>query len=306
MGDKIGLFSVDSVIPNLALMKLSAYYKKWKYNTEKYSPLLHSEYWLIYASKVFKYPHPNDAYVRENMIKGGPGFNIYTKLCEEVDHYYPDYGLYNCDYAMGYLTKGCIRTCEWCIVPEMEGNIHKFAELKEFTENQTKIKLLDNNILAYKNHIEEIEKLRDSKKQIDFNQGLDIRLITKENASILREIRRWKGLRYRFAFDNPHDKKLIKYKLEILYDAGFTNGILQFYVLIGFNTLPREDLMRVNFLKRRGIDAFVMPFNKMDPYQKKFARWVNRHYYKKCSFKEYLSTQTNTPELYDKFLNLEA
>jgi len=285
----IGLFDVDGKIPNLALMKLSAFYKKWGYQTELYSPLFHSNYWLIFASKVFKYAHPNDAYIREEMIKGGPGFDIHIKLPEEIDHIYPDYSLYNCDYSLGYITKGCLRNCEFCIVPSMEGNIHKFANLEEFHRNQEKIRLLDNNILAYEHHIEELTKLQETKKRIDFTQGFDIRLITRENAEIIREIRHWDGLRYKFAFDDPNLKKIIEYKLDILFNAGFTPGILQFYFLIGFNTSPQEDLMRLHFLTEKGIDPFAMPYNKENQYQKAFARWVNRHLYRKCSFKEYLS-----------------
>ena len=298
---RIGLFDIDSVIPNLALMKLSAYYKWGCFEPEFYSPLFHKAYWLIYASKMFNYPHPNDAYLRNDMILGGPGFyfsekfknffHVLKELPEEVDHFYPDYELYNCDYGLGYITKGCIRTCEYCIVPKMEGMIYKFAELEEFCKDQEKVRLLDNNILAYKDHINELKKLRYSDKRIDFNQGLDIRLITPENAKLLHEIKRWKGLRLRFAFDIPSLKKIIKYKLEILNDAGISNGTIQFYVLIGFNTSHQENLMRVLFLKERGIDVFVMPFNKMDPYQKKFARWVNRHYYKYQTWEDYISNK---------------
>jgi len=297
LGDKIGLFSVDSIIPNLALMKISAYYKEWKYKTEKYSPLFHSEYWLVFASKIFKYPHPNDAYIRENMIKGGSGFNLYMKLDEDIDHIYPDYKLYNCEFSIGNITRGCFRSCAWCIIPQSEGNIHKFAELEEFTQHQDRVKLLDSNILAYENHIEELEKLRDSKKRIDFTQGLDIRLITKENANVIREIKNWKGLRYRFAFDDPNLKNIIETKLHILYSIGFTSGILQFYILIGFNTSLQQDLMRVHFLQEKGIDIFAMPYNKLDPHQRKFARWVNRHYYKYCSWKEFNSNKVITVKI---------
>lgn len=282
---------MDSRIPNLALMKLSTYYKKWNYKTEFYSPLFHKEYWLIFASKVFRYPHPNDAYIRDDMIKGGYGFNIKVRLSPEIDHIYPDYELYNCDYSMGYITKGCSRQCEYCIVPEMEGNIHKFADLEEFCKDQEKVRLLDNNILSYKYHKEELKKLIDSGRRIDFNQGLDIRLITYENAKLLNEIPRWKGLRLRFAFDDPNLKNIIEHKLEILNDIGISNGTIQFYVLIGFNTSHKENLMRINFLRNKGIDPFVMPFNKMDPYQKHFARWVNRHYFKYQIWEDYISTR---------------
>ena len=298
---------MDSKIPNLALMKISAYYKEWCFEPEFYSPLFHNEYWLIFASKIFNYPHPNDAYLRNDMILGGPGFyflekfkksfHVRKELPREFDHIYPDYELYSCDYAIGYITKGCIRDCKFCIVPKMEGIIHKFAELEEFCKDQEKVRLLDNNILAYKDHINELKKLRDSGKRIDFNQGLDIRLITHESAKLLHEIKRWKGLRLRFAFDDLSLKKIIKYKLEILNDAGISNGTIQFYVLIGFNTIHQENLKRVLILNRKGIDIFVMPFNKMDPYQKAFARWVNRHYYKYQTWEEYISNKAISIEV---------
>ena len=47
------------------------------------------------------------------------------------------------------------------------------------------------------------------------------------------------------------------------------------YVLIGFNSTEAEDLHRVKILRKLKIDPFVMPYNKKDLYQKKFARWVN-------------------------------
>ena len=282
-------------------MKLSGYFKYWGDDVEFYSPLIHNEYWEIYASKIFNYPHPNDAYLRNDMILGGPGFyfserfkkkfHVFRELPEWAEHIYPDYELYHSDYAMGYITKGCLRSCEWCIVPKIEGMIHKNAELEEFCKDQAKVRLLDNNILAYKDHITELKKLRDSEKRIDFNQGLDIRLITSENAKLLHEIKRWKGIRLRFAFDDLSLKKIINYKLEILNDTGISNGTIQFYVLIGFNTTHQENLERVLILKRKGIDIFVMPFNKMDPYQKAFARWVNRHYYKYQTWEEYTSNK---------------
>jgi len=288
MNKIIGLFNVDSKIPNLALMKISAYFKKKGYQTEFYSPIFHHKYHLIYVSKIFKYPHNNDVYISKDMIKGGQGINIHYKLSPKIDHIYPDYSLYDMNYAMGYITKGCIRNCGFCIVPEMEGLTYKFAELNEFRMNQENVMLLDNNILSYKYHIKELKKLLDSGVKIDFNQGLDIRLITKRNAQILSKIPRWKGLRLRFAFDDIHLKNIIEKKLDILNEVGLSNSSLQFYMLIGFNTDHQDNMMRLNFLKNKGIAVFVMSFNKMDPYQKNFMRWVNRYFYKYQDFQKYL------------------
>ena len=64
------------------------------------------------------------------------------------------------------------------------------------------------------------------------------------------------------------------------------------YVLIGYNSLPEEDLYRVEELRKLNIDPFVMPYNKKDKYQMNFARWVNRkELFKSCSFNEYNKKQ---------------
>ena len=47
------------------------------------------------------------------------------------------------------------------------------------------------------------------------------------------------------------------------------------YVLIGYWSTPEQDLYRIEKLRELKIDPFVMPYNKSDPYQKRFARWVN-------------------------------
>ncbi len=57
--------------------------------------------------------------------------------------------------------------------------------------------------------------------------------------------------------------------------AGIEPTQMQFFVLIGFDTTPEQDLERVTMLADRGCMPYVMPFNRADPYQAKFARWVN-------------------------------
>lgn len=284
---RIGLFDVDGKLPNLALMKISAKHKQQDDQVEMYSPLFHHFYDKIYASKIFTRSHPNDKYLRKNMLVGGSGINLKMTLSAEVEHIYPDYSLYEIDYAIGFITRGCIRKCKFCIVPEKEGKIYKNADLTEFCKDQRKVMLWDNNILAYPDHLTELKKLRDSGKRIDFNQGLDIRLITKENAKIIKEIPRWQGQRYRFALDHPALIPIVDKKLEILCAAGFTMSSLNWYVLIGFDTTPKEDMQRVNFLKEQHCNIYIMPY-KSTPYIRKFKRWVNGYFYKYETFHDYL------------------
>lgn len=218
---------------------------------------------------------------------GGSGINLQKKLPEEIEHIYPDYELYNCKYALGYLTRGCIRDCGFCIVRDKEGYIKKHSNLNEFWEGQEKILLLDNNFLAYSHHLEELHKLIETQSRIDFNQGLDIRLITKKNAKLLSKLKRWDGIRYRFALDSPKIIPLVEKKLKLLNRVGISNGSIQFYILIGYNTTKKEDMKRVQFLKEKGCAIYVMPY-EITTYVKKFTRWVNRYFYKYETFQEYL------------------
>jgi len=290
---KIGLFDIDSKIGNLALMKLSTYHKRLGDEVEFYDPFFYKEYDRVYVSKIFFYEHPNDKYIKNWMIKGGTGLDIYAKLPYNVEHIYPDYDLYGIDYAMGFITRGCIRNCSFCVVPKKEGMVRKNADYTEFTKEQENVMLMDNNILAYKNHLEELEKLKweNTHKHFDFNQGLDIRLINNENARALREIKIWKG-KYRFSMDHPNMEKIFEKKIKILNDAGISNGILRVFLLVGYDTTPEEDMKRIQFLKERKIKAFVMPFNKFDKYQSRLARWVNRFYYGYISFEEFCDNFT--------------
>ena len=284
---RVALYDIDSKIPNLALMKLSAYHKAKGNHVEWYSPLLPNEYDIIYASKIFTYS--DGGYLNsEKMLIGGSGYDLHSYLSQEIEHIYPDYALYGIDYAMGFITRGCIRKCPFCIVPEKEGKIYFNAPLEEFCHDQENVMLLDNNFLAYSKHMKVLEKLVTSGKRIDFNQGLDIRLINEENAALLSQLKRWDGYRLRFSIDHPDLLPIVDKQLDLLNAAGINNSQLQFYVLIGYNTTQKEDLARVHFLYSRGCAIFVMPYNPFCKYNKSFARWVNRYFYKYITYPTYL------------------
>lgn len=147
----IGLVDVDSHnFPNLALMKISAYHKAKGDNVEWWNGL--KQYDVVYQSKIF-----TDLYTKDNefvimadeIVKGGTGYDLQNKLPHEVEHQYPDYGLYGiADTAYGFLTRGCPRGCSFCIVKEKEGNTHTVADLDEWWHGQKEIVLMDSNITA--------------------------------------------------------------------------------------------------------------------------------------------------------------
>lgn len=111
----------NKTFPNFALMKISAYHKSLGDNVEWWIPL--NTYDRVYSSKVFDYT-PENPYLPEDTIKGGTGYGMYNELPAEIENMFPDYSIYpKCDYAIGFLTRGCPNKCEWCYVPRKEGNI---------------------------------------------------------------------------------------------------------------------------------------------------------------------------------------
>lgn len=271
---KIGLIDVDSKIPNLALMKISAYHKAKGDVVDFYNPLLNIPE-KIYASKIFDFTDDYDYFPNPSKVeKGGSGYNLDKTLDDEIENQYPDYSLYNCEYAMGFTTRGCVRNCDFCIVPEKEGKIRAVNDIYDFWDGQEKLKLLDNNLTAHKRQFDRtLNQLIKENIKTDFNQGLDIRLITPEQARLLSKIRLWGQIH--FAFDDPSIESQVRKGIKILKNNGVKPYKLMFYVLIGYDTTKEEDLHRVDVLDSLGVDPFVMPYDKSDSYQKDFARWVN-------------------------------
>lgn len=146
----IGLVDVDGHnFPNLALMKISTYHKQRGDNVEWAFSLL--SYDKIYMAKVFSFtPDDLNAYTATEIVRGGTGYDLNSKLPAEIENCYPDYSIYGItDTAYGYLTRGCPRGCPFCIVAEKEGKqSKKVADLENFWRGQKYIKLLDPNLLA--------------------------------------------------------------------------------------------------------------------------------------------------------------
>jgi len=271
---QICLVDVDSKIPNLALMKISAWHKARGDKVKFYDPLFDKPD-LIYAAKVFDYTSDYLYFPQGiSVIKGGTGYDIRIKLPPEIEVVYPDYELYQCKYALGFTSRGCIRKCSFCIVPEKEGYIRAVGDLYSFWRGQETVKLLDNNLTALPEYFETVVKqLIKEKVKVDFNQGLDIRLITPEMAQLLAKVNLWKQIH--FAWDDIRIEKAVRRGINILVQNGVAKHKIMFYVLIGFNSTPEEDLYRVETLRGLGVDPFIMPYNRNDKYQRRFARWVN-------------------------------
>ena len=161
MGKKIGLIDVDSKWPNLALMKLSAYHKVIKGDSVNWCNSF-GNHDRVYISKVFSFTPDFDYTVDGDVevVKGGSGYSLVKQLPKNIEKLCPDYGLYHgiySSYAMGFTTRGCVRKCEFCVVPKKEGKIHVVADIESFWRGQERVVLLDNNLTAAPdNHFAEV------------------------------------------------------------------------------------------------------------------------------------------------------
>ena len=285
---KIGLIDVDGHnFPNLPLMKLSAWHKRQGNIVDWYNPLLAWQDPLdrVYMSKIFTftpdYPHPVNA---KEIIKGGTGY-FYPdggpELPEEVEHIYPDYSLYpelTKNTAYGFLTRGCPRGCEFCIVGKKEGLCsRKVADLSEFWNGQKNIVLLDPNITACREWKGLFQQLIDSQAWIDFSQGLDIRMMTAEKTEYIKQM---KIKQVHFAWDNYKDKYKIfpKFK-DFKKITGWDKRKLPVYVLTNYNSTHAEDLERIYTLRDLGYWPYVMVYEKdklpKGHITRKLQRWCN-------------------------------
>lgn len=281
---RIGLIDVDGHnFPNLPLMKLSAWHKAKGDHVEWYEPMFSGHMDKVYMSKVFTFTPDYQYFVdADDIEKGGTGY-FYPDggkpLLDEIEHIYPDYSLYGItDTAYGFLTRGCPRGCDFCIVEKKEGRCsQKVADLSEFWNGQKNIVLLDPNMFACKDWKDLSQQLIDSKAWIDFSQGCDIRIMTEEKAEY---IKRMKIKQIHFAWDRLEDEKIIIPKFrEFKEITGWDKRKLPVYVLVNYNTTIEQDLHRIYTLRDLGYWPYVMVYEKdrLPPKHpiRKLQRWVN-------------------------------
>ena len=331
---RVLLVDIDSLWFNLALMKLSSYHKGrgdtvdlMRLSGRRYDTFgSHTDLSSIPAMKRYDKAYVSCIFTRNAsrarsiavMLEsmgiptelGGSGVDLRKELPYEVEHQCPDYTLYGLKYSVGFVTRGCIRNCPWCLVPIKEGRIRFHAPLEEFLRHK-RLMLLDNNLLAYDGHHEILEKLAVWGVETCFTQGLDIRLVDNENARLLKLVRyrdtEFRYPRLYFSWDSLDMESDVLKGIDTLKRHGIPPSHLLFYMLCGFKIRSEDytwdyfmenDWYRYETLAKLGVKPFVMKWNgRRDiPLLNAFARWVNKakKAYRKSlgaleSFKSWLS-----------------
>ena len=218
-------------------------------------------------------------------------------------------------YSIGFLTRGCIRHCPFCI-NKLEDKIFPYSELEWFLDEERDkhgrlvrpyIYLWDDNFLAADPEVwrSKLQQLIDTGRPFQFRQGLDERMLAEspygeEMAEMLSHVR-YHG-DFIFAFDNWKDRSKIEKALKIWKHFNPKKGT-KFYLFCGFKQSEDnrekfykdiwEIFQRIKVLMSYGCVGYIM---RHEDYHNapisnlyiQIARWCNQQaFYKKMSFWEY-------------------
>lgn len=300
---KIGLVDVDghahkkkwgaTIYPNLALGKLARYHRERGDTVEWAIPFYH--YDRVYMSKVFNFsPDDLTCYDADEVIKGGTGYDITSRLPDEVDRLQPDYSIWPHvpkDTAYGFLTRGCPNRCPWCVVPRKEGGVAPYMDVDEIAiEGRHKLVLMDNNFLAAGAYtVRQLEKIIERGYTVDFNQALDARLVSPGLAELLAWCK-WSAHRIRFGCDTPGQVKECQRAIDLLQSYGY-RGEFFLYTMLTDNFAECYQRTRYwwekNHEYRRdhkpNVYIHAQPYRDPDDptrpipqWQKDMAQWANK------------------------------
>ncbi len=253
------LLDVDSRLPNLALMKLSRHFKLRGRRVQlirKDEFVKQAE--MVYASCVFSTPASRRRveklrnYYGDSLVLGGSGVDLKRRLSPEIEGLEADYRLYPelGNRAIGFITRGCPYRCSFCLVPKKEGNVRRVTDLDTLLQGRKKLILLDDNVLAHPEAGDILEEMAQRSLMVNFTQTLDIRLLEKEQVSILKRIycsnTRFTRRNYHFSLNRPSGLARIARNYR-LFDFKPSDNV-EFVCMYGFDTTLEQDVERFRFL----------------------------------------------------------
>jgi hypothetical protein len=311
------LFDIDSKIPNLALMKLSAFYKGQGWNVILSKKVARIRGHRYLASAVFRTPSTMEKITELRKIYAddvdiaGSAVDLSRRLPAEVEACFPDYALYgHTRYALGFLTRGCPKKCPFCVVPAKEGRLKlQVSSFSSFVPPDWKnVMLLDDNLLCFSDAVELLEEMAARDYKVNFSQTLDISYLNEPLYRALLKIdsqnARFTRKRIYFSLNFPGTIRQFEQRKSML--KGFGKDRVSVVSLYGFDTTLSEDYRRWMMLRRLQLVPFFQeywpiegvparlpePFFDMDLDEvirltfrsnghnwEKYLRWLNRLYF---------------------------
>ena len=261
------LVNVDSRW-NMAIRKLYAYFGKEHevdmidlgfsgYPHKRTKVIDGTGYDKVFVSNIFDINKDRVSVVNcDEVVFGGIGSNNpHLQLPPEIEATSPFY-FPNEDTSYGFITRGCIRNCWFCKVPKFEGKLKAYNAVEDVVKHK-KVKFLDNNILAYPEHMKVFQWLLEHPDiKCEFNQGLDFRLVNDENLDALSRLN-YMG-EYIFAFDEPKYQPLLEKKLVLMKKYISKPWKLKFYIYYHPSMELRQLIERVEWCRKNECLPYVM------------------------------------------------
>jgi len=293
---KICLYAPDSKLANLAILRIAQYHINKGDIVKWYEPLFDTDADKLYISKIFTFTPIVDYTPNCEIVKGGTGYDIKSALPPEIEAITDIRQAYmtlypNIDYSILFTTRGCVRKCPFCVVPQKEGLIHN-VDTTTLNPNGKYIKVCDNSFFTSNTWRSRLDYLKSLNQPLDFMQGIDIRLLTDEQSEALGTCN-IKSIH--IAWDNLGEEEQVFKGIERLIKHVSQNK-LTCYVLVGFEQpeIIESDIYRVMKLHRYKITPFAMgyidfnnPLQERSESVRHFQRWVNKHIFKKVLFENY-------------------
>ena len=165
---------------------------------------------------------------------------------------------------------------------------------------QKQVVLNDPNILAAREWEDCLQQLADSKAMVDFNQGLDARMLTEAKCLALEKVR---IKQIHFAWDRYEDKDRVLPKLQMFAEMSRKRLSMHdtiVYVLVNHTSTLEQDLERIYTLRDMGYWAYVMVYDKQHAPRvyHDLQRWCNnRIIFARCPrFEDYGNIPTKQDE----------
>ena len=199
-------------------------------------------------------------------------------ILDQVNYRYPVQNAY-----FGYASRGCVRKCSFCGVPKLEGAqrdmppLHNLVNgVKDRHGEKKDLILMDNNVAASPRFSEIIDEIVDLgfeagatlklpghravKRRVDFNQGVDARILSK-SPMFLRQMSRICISPLRIAFDHIGLRKQYETAIRMAADNSLT--ALSNYMLYNFMDTPADLYLRmalnISLNQELGISIWSFP-----------------------------------------------
>lgn len=188
------------------------------------------------------------------------GARIHQGLVDQLENCIPDYSLFpEWKESIVHASRGCVRKCEFCGVKNVEPKFTFRKSIKEFIKKEhEQITFFDNNFLANPHSADIVQELIALKKPVDFNQGLDIRLLKEDKAKMLAKLE-IKPVRFAFDSIDYKDDFIRGIELANKYELGKKHYIMC-YMLYNFKDKPIDLIERLKICCDLNVRIYLMRY----------------------------------------------